>query len=231
MGMSLARWRALILPYAGADRCGGCRDAQATCSVAGAVVFRHALVVEESQSGSDTSISAIALAQRPQVCRQRVATQLVHRAIDLGVARRTVAAELPGEVLAVPAALDELRYGPGPVAVGRMRRRVCERRRRGKCRQRQAEQIPRPATESASSLVRGSTHARPANSPVSVFTHTFSSLLMYSGTCTSMPVFSLAGLLRLVALEPFISGAVSTTVSTTLVGTCRPTGASSISCT
>src|ERR1700741_3408893 len=73
--------------------------------------------------------------------------------------------------------------------------------------------------------------ARPANSPVRVFTHTFSSLVMYSGTWISMPVLSLAGLVRLVALAPFSSGAVSTTVSNTLVGTCRPTGASSITCT
>jgi hypothetical protein len=35
----------------------------------------------------------------------------------------------------------------------------------------------------------------------------------------------------LVALDPFISGAVSTTVNTTLEGTCSPTGASSITCT
>src|SRR5690348_17677480 len=50
-------------------------------------------------------------------------------------------------------------------------------------------------------------HARPANSPVSVFTHTFSPVVMYSGTWISMPVSSLAGLVRLVAEAPFNSGA------------------------
>src|SRR6185437_6570392 len=74
-------------------------------------------------------------------------------------------------------------------------------------------------------------HARPENSPVPVFTQTFSPVRMYSGTWISIPVSSFAGLVRLVALAPFSSGAVSTTVSDTLDGISSATGASSISCT
>jgi hypothetical protein len=48
--------------------------------------------------------------------------------------------------------------------------------------------------------------ARPANSPVVVFTSTFSPVPMYSGTMISIPVESLAGLGRLVAVPPLSSG-------------------------
>src|SRR5579885_1861397 len=77
----------------------------------------------------------------------------------------------------------------------------------------------------------GERQARPENSPVDVLTQTLSPAPMYSGTWISMPVWSLAGLVRLVALAPFSSGTVSTTVSATLAGTCRATGASLINCT
>jgi hypothetical protein len=58
--------------------------------------------------------------------------------------------------------------------------------------------------------------ARPAKSPVTVLTSTFSPLLMYSGTWISMPVLSLAGFGRLVAVPPLSSGGVSTTSSVTV---------------
>jgi hypothetical protein len=64
-----------------------------------------------------------------------------------------------------------------------------------------------------------------------VLTFTFSPVVMYSGTWISMPVDSLAGFGRFVAVAPLSSGAVSTTSSTTDCGSCSATGASSISCT
>src|SRR5688572_16491226 len=73
--------------------------------------------------------------------------------------------------------------------------------------------------------------ARPANSPVVVFTSTRSPLPMYSGTMISMPVDSLAGFGRLVAVPPLSSGGVSITSTATLCGSCSATGASSMICT
>ncbi|MNI97702.1 hypothetical protein D3C73_1564000 [compost metagenome] len=54
---------------------------------------------------------------------------------------------------------------------------------------------------------------------------------MYSGTMISMPVLSLAGFGRLVAVPPFSSGGVSITSSTTEAGSWMATGCSSITCT
>ena len=54
---------------------------------------------------------------------------------------------------------------------------------------------------------------------------------MYSGTMISMPVDSLAGFGRLVAVPPLSSGGVSMTSMATLCGNWMATGASSISCT
>ena len=73
--------------------------------------------------------------------------------------------------------------------------------------------------------------ARPANSPVLVFTSTRSPLVMYSGTWISMPVDSFAGFGRLVAVPPLSSGGVSTTSIATLCGSCTATGISSMICT
>src|SRR5690606_18596737 len=73
--------------------------------------------------------------------------------------------------------------------------------------------------------------ARPAYSPVPVLTRMRSPTAMYSGTMISRPVETFAGLGRLVAVPPLSSGAVSTTSSPTLGGSCRPTGSPSISCT
>ena len=54
---------------------------------------------------------------------------------------------------------------------------------------------------------------------------------MYSGTMISMPVDSLAGFGRLVAVPPLSSGGVSMTSIATLCGSCNATGASSMICT
>src|SRR5579875_312437 len=68
----------------------------------------------------------------------------------------------------------------------------------------------RSLRESASSPGPAQTpHARPANSPVTVFTQTLSPRVMYSGTWISMPVSSLAGLVRLVAEAPYTFGGKS----------------------
>ena len=51
---------------------------------------------------------------------------------------------------------------------------------------------------------------------------------MYSGTMISMPVLSLAGFGRLVAVPPLSSGGVSMTSIATLAGNCTATGRSSM---
>jgi len=54
-------------------------------------------------------------------------------------------------------------------------------------------------------------YARDINLPVPVLIFKTSPVSMYSGTCTSRPVDSVAGLVRLVALADLIPGAVFTT--------------------
>src|SRR5690606_8790192 len=96
---------------------------------------------------------------------------------------------------------------------------VIPSRRRGICGEGSAEkQISPPdrvraREDSCSMHVNGNPaqSARLPNKPVVVFTSTRSPLPMYSGTMISMPVLSLAGFGRLVAVPPLCSGGVSTT--------------------
>ncbi len=90
---------------------------------------------------------------------------------------------------------------------------------------------PRRCTINSNSWTGGTAtgrrQARDRNSPVRVSTLILSPGLMYSGTCTTRPVSSVAGLVRAVAELPRTAGSHSVIANVTEVGNCSPTHSSS----